>query len=66
MKKFFLIISENVDISFVEKLSFENLKSLIDNIFIDAKLNFYDETRLTQINRRIRVKLNSFIVSLTQ
>lgn len=46
MRKFFLIILENVDISFAKKLSFKNLKSLINNTFINVKLNFYDEVRL--------------------
>jgi hypothetical protein len=54
------------DAKYVSKeILFTNLDYLTDGIFISNNPNIYYGVRLKQLNRRVRNKLNSRIISLT-
>lgn len=66
MSDVFLVIQSTARISFAKNLVFDNLEPLIHDNLIDAKLDFYDEARLAQIDLRIREELESYIILATQ
>jgi len=66
MSNVFLMIQNIARISFAKNLVFNNLESFTYDNLIDAKLDFYDEARLAQIDLRIREELKSYIILATQ
>lgn len=65
VSKVFSIIIDTVNVSLQKNLWFENLKDLTDNFIIKAKLNFYDEAHLKELNKQIWKELRPYIMSLT-
>lgn len=51
MSKIFSIIVNTVDILSQKNFFFENLKYLINNFIIKIKLNFYDKSRPTNLDK---------------
>ena len=66
MRKSLPIITGNADIPSAGEVPFGNLKPLTDGTLVDAKPDFYDGARPTQIDRRIRAELGSYITPLAK
>lgn len=66
MRKPFPMISGNAYIPSAGEIPFGNLKPLTDGTLVDAKPDFYDGARPTQIDRQIRAELGSYITPSTQ
>ncbi|KAL8837690.1 MAG: hypothetical protein Q9170_002422 [Blastenia crenularia] len=66
MNKPFSIISGNAEITSAADLPFGNLDPLTDGTLVDAKPDFYDGVPPSQIDRRIREELGSYIMPSTQ
>jgi len=65
MSRAFPIIVETIDIPSQENLRFTNLKDLIDGFITKPQPDLYDGARPEELNKQIREKLGSYIVSST-
>ena len=66
MGNVFPIIQGNARIASAKNLAFGNLEPLTHSNLVDAKPDFYDGARPTQIDLRIREELGSYIIPATQ
>jgi len=65
MSKAFPVIASTPDIPSQENLLFGNLKYITDGSITKAKLDFYDRSRSTDLNKHVRKELGPYIVPST-